>query len=266
MSMNKAGVLYTMMLSLLSVALLSVAILFIQHSASVDSRHIELSFAQKIIDLDTSIQNTFREAIRIRNTTHATATVNSFTVYERLPTNFNTLDDNILANLRTSINSDVSLVNVSTHMYNETHGVILQPLGIEYRHESDNRITISPNFAITGYNVTLTTTGAISACSTGTTPGALTFEVYGLGASANCTVASAGALAGTLSFKVSENPVTVTLNASGQLIVESNTTIRSIITTYHSGMSGEPYIEVPISVLITDPSFNFVKQSYVRVW
>ena len=261
----RKGVLYTMTLSLLSIALLSVAVLFIQHSSSAESRHIELSFTQKIIDLDSSIQNSFAEAIQLRNTTHVVVTDKSFTVYERIPTDFDALDD-ILANLETSINSDIALVNVSTSSYNATHAVIAQPLNITYEHETDSKIQTKQNFAITGYNITLRTTGSISGCSQSTTPGTLTFEVYGLGAGANCTVSSPGALTGSLSFIISGSTVAVLLNASGQVSIQSNTTIRSEVTTYFNEIQEKTYAEVPIIVQITDPSFYFIKESYVRVW
>ena len=264
--MNKRGVFYTMMFTLLSAALISIAALFIQHSTSAESRNTELSFTQRIVDIDTSIQQVFAEAIRTRNTTHAVATNRSFTVYERIPTDFDALDDNIIANLRTSINSDIRIANVSTHIYNATHSVILQPINITYEHYSDSHVRIVPNFAVTGYNITLRANGIISACSKGTTAGGLTFEVYSLGGGSNCTLASEGAQTGSVSFQVSGGQIEVTLNASGQVNIESGVEIKSELTTYFGEVTSAPYVEVPIIVFITDQSFDFVKESNVRVW
>jgi len=265
------GVLYTMTLSLLSVALLSIAVLFIQHSTAAESRHVELSFTQKIIDIDSSIQSSFAEAIRLRNTTHVVMTNKSMTIYERLPTNYNTLD-NILEDLETSIDSDISIVNVSTHIYNsttiynQTHAVILQPLNITYEHLSDSNVRIKQNSAVTGYNITFRTTGSISGCSQSITEGTISFEMVALGGGANCTVVNPSVSTASISFSVSGSPVNITIDATGQIDIQSSATIQSEITTYFGEMHDIPYAEVPILIQITDPSFYFVKEGYVRVW
>ena len=110
--MTKKGVFYTLTLSLLAIALVSLAFLSFTFSQSSQSQYIELSSAFSVYDMHTSISKVMSDAFSHKNTTFVRTTRESIVIQESLPVDFDALDAQ-LTSLKNKIERDFRNVNIT---------------------------------------------------------------------------------------------------------------------------------------------------------
>ncbi|MBU0456952.1 MAG: hypothetical protein ABH824_02615 [Nanoarchaeota archaeon] len=262
--MGKKGMFYTLGLSLFALILLLLAVLFFRHAQSVESRNVELSFAQKYYDLDVSIQNIFTEAFLSKSTIDLTSNSNSLTIEESFPFDFTELD-NLVNDLKSKVENDFSAIDISQNDFSSYHSLTLMPLNITYRHSGNNRIIIPANSDITAYNITLTFTENITSCTPNIVGGG-TVDLYFYAQSPgnDCQVSQSNVDEGDIGLTVGGEEVSIHLESDGEFIIESNATAQSIVTVNFYQTNQRTYFQLPITLEIDDPVLSFYKRSMIK--
>jgi len=263
--MDKKGVFYTLSLSLLMMLILALALLFLRHADSVESRLVELSFFQKMADLDTSVQSIFVEAFTSKSNLVFSSTASSIRIVETLPQNFTALDD-LNARLKSDVESNFNLVNISLDSFSGTHDLLFMPTGIIYQHTTTEIIHVRPNLNITGYDIILVFTGNITSCTNNITVGGpITIDFLGQAPGPDCTVTQSNAnQGGVIDLVVNGSAVSLTLGKNGSITMESNVSVQSDITIIFQNPDQDGYFQIPILIELFDTAFGFYKQSYPR--
>ncbi len=264
-NLKKRGVLYTLSLSLFALVLLALAILFFRHANSTESRHVELSFSQKIYGLDTSIQQIFAESFERESNITASFDGQSITIQEALPLDFTELD-NVISTLKTDVENDFTIVNINTESFLSNHTLIFEPLNITYEHESINRIHILPNLNINGYDITLTFFENITSCITDIEDeGPIDINFTAQSPGDNCIISQENAEEAEITLVVGGENISVDIEEDGEFNLESNATVESSITINVAENNQQGHFELPISIEISDSALGFSKQGNVQL-
>ncbi len=265
MALHKKGVMYTLAFTLFALGLLALAVLFFTHASSAESRHMELSFSQKIYTLDTSVQGIFAEAFTRKSGRTLSSGNHSLTIQENIPHGFTELDA-LIARLKEQVENDLTSINISISSFLERHALIFRPFDITYEQVNNNRIRVLPNPNITGYMVTLTFNGNITSCNSDSEDGGtLDLTFVGQYSGDNCTFSKNNIRKADMSLMVLGKGVSLELKEDGGLTLESNATAQSVITVAFTELAQQGYFVMPITVELYDPAFNFYKASLVQL-
>lgn len=272
-TMGKKGVVYTLAFTLFALGLLSLAVLFSRHAALAESRHVELSFSQKVYDLDTSIQNILAEAFighsGMMLSSNRSLNASSMTLQENLSSDFAELDA-LLGRIKDGVEKDFSSVNISLEAFFSTHAVVLQPQGIVYKHRKGNSISVMPHPGIAGYEITLLFRSNITSCTAASEEEAekeraVTLTFLGQHGGENCTFSGTGLESADITMIVGGKGVALELEEGGELMLESNATVQSAVKVLVAERNQSGYFEIPVMVEIRDPAFSFSKAGSVQI-
>jgi len=259
-NMGKKGVFYTLTLSLFGLVLLSLAFLMFEHAQNSASRYAELGAAARVYDLHVSINSVFADVYLKENITFFTLTNKSIALQETFPVDFDSLDDSV-ASLKSDIEDDFSIVNISTDGFAQ-HTLYFLPMNISYEHLDMDHVFIQDSPNITGYNISLAFSGILS-CADSSTAGSTHVELYVLGGGSNCTY----------NLNVNDLDVTVTIggakaglsigNGNG-LEFQTNLSVDTSIAI--DVVEQQQLIDavMPVTIQVKEQSFGFMKNAYVQ--
>lgn len=252
-------------LSLFVLILLSLSVLFFRHASSVESRHIELSFAQKIYDSESSIKGVLAEAIEKESNISAAEKGSSLIFSEHLPSSFSRQDE-LLSMLKQEIERDFYFVSIGLDEYLNSHAVIAQPLNLAYEHNGSSAIHIPANSNITGYNINLTVNRNITSCThTTESGGSVDFYLTVRSPSSNCIVSEDNALTSTANVTFEGGEANFRLAYGGELDIVTSVEAESAVAVNFTGINGNIYFEAPIKININDSQAGFSKKSSVEL-
>lgn len=262
-SKNKKGYLYTLSLSLFAIIFLTLILLFLRSSATLQSRSIELSFYQKNYDLDNSIQDIFVEAFTRESNINFSSDSSSLRLEEGLPNNFVGLNS-LVSDLKAFVERDFNSIEVNLGIFLVNHNLILLPLNVTTLHNG-NGIFIESNPDIISYNITLAFSENITFCDSEIEEdGAIDFNFLGNSSDRDCIISQNNAEEVEIDLIVNGEAVTIELDEDGELIIESNATVHSTVEIGFNEISSNSYFQLPIMVEINDSGFNFYKKS--KIW
>ncbi|MDP3919009.1 MAG: hypothetical protein Q8Q35_03865 [Nanoarchaeota archaeon] len=259
------GIFYSLSLTFLALSLLTLSIIFVTHSESVESRQIELSFSHKIYDLESSVQKVFSDALINKGITFDSNNY-YYTFGETIPRDLTNLE-NEFSDLKSNIESDFNIINITLSNF-ESNPRITSSQGIIYSLENNQIIYIEENDDITGYNITLVFTQNMTSCNPSLDESGtfnLRLSVQSIGE--NCLVTSSSLDDGEINLNFGSDTVSIDIDDDGDLIITTpNVTVQSTILAYFNTPSVYPSLSIPISLLIHDPSLNFTKTSNVLLY
>lgn len=257
---SRKGIFYTLALSFLALALLSLAILFFQHAASAESRHAELSFSQKLYDLDTSVQQVFAEAFKRKTDIILRSTLHSLTLEENIPQSFSELNSLVLT-LKNEVENE-SNVNVTVATFTN-HPLIFKPSDIIIEHPNATTIHVLPSQNITGYNISLIFTEDMTSCVWNIAGGTRSIAFTAQSDASNCAFSQSGVGEATITMVVDGKTVLVDIDGDGELLLESNSPVKSNVTINVNELSQGGHFEAYIGIEIVEAALGFSKKSNV---
>lgn len=263
MTGNKQGILYTLTLSLLAFLLLGLALLLPLHQQASSKTISQLYFLQKMHDTDESAQRVISAGF-LHTTGISLDTGSTFaSVSETLPVSFAETDQ-VLEKSKFSLEQTFLSLNVSLGPFTTSRMLLISPLNISYIHVGTTGGRIPFNQNITGYLVSFVFAENISSCSPiSETGGTLRFAFTARAPNTICSWAENSALSANVHLDIAGKGVGIELKNDG-LSWQSNATVHSIINVSFTPVPGS-YVELPVTISISDQAYNFSKQSYVRI-
>ncbi len=260
---EKKGVFYTLSLSLLAFILLSLAFLFVLQSNETETRHLELSLFHKIYESGASSQEVFRTFFSQQGRFNVSYTNTSFTVVEGFPQVFTSLDKDLI-DLEQHMEKDLNM-QIDSSIFLETHSISLQPLNISYNHVNENTISIEKNTFIHGYNILLQFSENLTFCDSNLDEmGDLSFSLEVVSSGVDCTITSNSLNRGEIIFSTGSEEARMYVNVTKDLLFESPIPVESIITVEFDAIEN-PFLQVPILLVFTHPTYNFSKNNFVSL-
>ncbi|HLC71329.1 MAG TPA: hypothetical protein VJI32_04935, partial [Candidatus Nanoarchaeia archaeon] len=119
--LKKKGILYTLSLTLLSLTLLSLAAVFMFQSRSVELRYIDLSFAQKVSDLDQSMKSILSEAFLKKTNLNFSVDGNSMNIKETMPRDLAGMDT-LMQTIKDQGERDFPILTLDLASFQDRHG------------------------------------------------------------------------------------------------------------------------------------------------
>jgi len=254
--MTKKGVFYTLTLSLLAIALVSLAFLSFTFSQSSQSQYIELSSAFSVYDMHTSISKVMSDAFSHKNTTFVRTTRESIVIQESLPVDFDALDAQ-LTSLKNKIERDFRNVNITIG----EHALYFLPMNLSLSHIADNHFVLSLHPNVTGYNITLRYSGSVSSCSENSDAGSIHVELYVIAGGSNCTF---NQNVGEFQLTVNGQQTTLEID-DDNLELQSNSSVKTSISVSVVPQSQYIDVEMPMTVSVREPVFGFEKNAFVQL-
>lgn len=258
---GKKGVFYTLSLTLFSLLLFGIAVLFLMSSTYTDSRLVELSFSERIYEADTSIGGVFMEAFFQNSDTEINVSNGSVIIEDHLQQSFGKTDS-VFTQLQSQVENDFP-VQVNLNQYKKTHGLIFEPVNISYEHNGSSGLFIAPNNAITKYSVHLVVSQNISSCVADLVPGGEQDFFLSTSGSGTCSASGNGLQKATVTMNVGGTPLVVYFEeGQGFSIagsVEANTTVEIDYTGQISSVAS------PVILQFSEPSISFSKQDDARI-
>ncbi|MBU0469856.1 MAG: hypothetical protein KKA62_05395 [Nanoarchaeota archaeon] len=259
--MNKKGFFYTLGLMFFALALLTLSVLFVNHSVTLESRQSELNFAQKIYDQDTSTQKALSDTFLRKSNLILALSNDTFTVQETLPVDFSELDSS-LSTLESALENSFP-IDVGLSLFLSSHDLILQNSNVSYLHNSPTTISIPANSAVSNYNLTLIFSSAVTSCDINAPSGQIGFYFDAQPSNVSCSLAQ-GVSEAEIGLIVNGQEININLDSSKALTFESDAGVTSTITLMLNESIGR--VELPITIAFNDSGLNFNKVSKVRVF
>jgi hypothetical protein len=261
--MNKKGFFYTIGLAMFVLVLLSLSVLILRHANAAESRHIELSFAQRVYDTDISVQNIFADTFTSKTGMIFNSTLNTITIKEDLPQDFSTLNS-LTSKFKTNVEKDFTNLVVDLGSYLTTHELIFAPSNITYTHLDSGIVNIPANSNITGYDIILTFSGNITTCDTTSTPSGSIDVNFVAFPSAGCNLNVLNVQDADIDLIVSGENVNLDISDNGVLTISTNATVESLITININTLQENGNFEMPIHIEINDSASKFYKKNRVK--
>jgi hypothetical protein len=262
---DKRAVMYTLSLTLIALILFSLSVVFFRHASFSEARNIESSFAQKIYNQQTSIENVFSKAIIQNNNFVYAANQNSFTVQEDFPPDLAGLNT-LITTLKGKIENESNSLEINITEFLADESIIFQPLNITFKHSPSGNVRVVGNPNVTGYNITLSFAGEITTC----TPsfiygGSLTLNLVSTSSGIGCNTIENNVQSGSVNMVVDSLAFTITLDANGEMYFLGSAVANSTIITNFDPIGENGHFEFPIKVKINETSFDFFKEYFVKL-
>ncbi|HIG93898.1 TPA: hypothetical protein HA242_06120 [Candidatus Woesearchaeota archaeon] len=263
--LKKKGILYTLSLTLLSLTLLSLAAVFMFQSRSVELRYIDLSFAQKVSDLDQSMKSILSEAFLKKTNLNFSVDGNSMNIKETMPRDLAGMDT-LMQTIKDQGERDFPILTLDLASFQDRHGLILQPQNINYVQQDSNDIIVDPNDNLLSYNINLSFTKNIISCEIlDSDQGNLKVDVAITSPENSCGFSRDDVKFLIINIDLGGEKPFLSIIDKGGLHLWSTAAVNSSISIGMLPGVQEKHLEIPLTVIINDTMQGFYKESGVKL-
>jgi len=263
MKLQKKGLFSTLSITFFLVVLLSLSMLYFNHSQETASRLVELNYFHKMNELDNSIRQVYLEKVTQNMTFNLADT--SLTIEQTTP---DPNLDTILDNLETDLENDFSTVNIDLSGFTATHPLLFSPLNLTQETIGQSVILTPGDDTITSYDLVFLTNTENASCqndlnAAGTLDLSVVVDSFGDDCSFNQVNAN-GTIIVNLNPTFSPLYIEISIDENRVLSWEESENFTSTVTANFPSSDATQVIEIPIDIALHNPLFNYHKEDVLK--